>query len=163
MNNTFERIGSDNTPGRIRLIPFSPDHVEMFDLRPWDRKLLSAAPDCAEFGAKYFERHGVGYTATVNGRWLGAAGVTKVVGGTWEAWAYVTNDWDKYRFQIHRLAKKIFDLHFSSPAVTRIQCQIDSTYPPAVRWAKALGFKVESTMKAYGPEGQNFLMMARVK
>lgn len=43
----------------------------------------------------------------------------------------------------------------------RSQITVKSADVKAVRWARALGFKNEGTLKNYGPDGSDFYMMAR--
>lgn len=133
------------------------------DLRDWEKKLMAATPDFSEFGAKYFEKHSSAWTGMAPEGIVGAAGVTAIFPSTYEAWAYTTPLFHKYAKDVHRTVKRILNLFFSFDGVNRIQCLVDARHNAAVKWAMKLGFEVESIMKKYGPEGQNFYLMARVK
>jgi RimJ/RimL family protein N-acetyltransferase len=148
---------------KMQIVPFKQFHVQLMNLREWDRQFLASTPEFAELSASYFEKNGFGYTGLAEEGVVGAAGLVRVLPGNWEAWAYTTNLFPKYGIQIHRTVKRMINLHFEDPAVRRIQCVVDSKHFFAIRWAEALGLQKEATLKRYGPAGQNFYMMARTK
>ena len=131
-------------------------------LRKWDAKEFALAPDLGELSAAYFEKHGFGYTGLAPEGIVGAAGLTRIVPGNWEAWAYTTDLFPKYGMQIHRLAKNIIKGCFDSPATRRIQCTVDSGNYDAMRWAERL-FDDRICLRRYGSEGQDFYMFSKVK
>lgn len=149
---------------KLTIVPFEVDHISRMDLREHDSMVLSAAPDYAELSARMFAVNGFGYTALdAENHVVGAAGLVRIFPGTWEGWAYTTPLFQKYGIQVHRMAKRMLDEHFAQPDVRRIQCIVDAKYYDAMRWAEALGFKCESYLVSYGPEGQPYAMFAMVK
>lgn len=134
----------------------------MMKLREWDAKEFALAPDLGEMSAAYFEKYGFGYTALAPEGIVGSAGLTRIVPGNWEAWAYTTDLFPKYGIRIHRLARSIIDGFFASDKVRRIQCLVDSGNLDAVRWAYRL-FDDTVLLEKYGSEGQDFFMFSKVK
>lgn len=47
-------------------------------------------------------------------------------------------------------------------ALRRLEATVDAGDPTAIRWAQLMGFGIEGLLKAYGPVGEDYLMMARV-
>jgi hypothetical protein len=148
---------------KLQLVKFLPSHVALMNLREADVRELAMAPEYAAWSASYFEKYGFGYTGIAPEGVVGAAGLVRVVPGNWEAWAYTTDLFPKYGMQIHRLAKNLIKGFFDSPLTRRIQCTVDCTNAPAVRWAKSLFGPQYLILEKYGSEGQDFLMFSKVK
>jgi hypothetical protein len=60
----------------------------------------------------------------------------------------------KYGIAVHDIAKISMDLH-------RQQITVRITDKRAYKWALALGFEIEATMRKYGPDGIDYYLMAR--
>jgi hypothetical protein len=43
----------------------------------------------------------------------------------------------------------------------RLEATVDSEDPKAIRWAQLMGLSVEGLLRAYGPQGEDYFMMAR--
>lgn len=61
----------------------------------------------------------------------------------------------KYAIHAHDIAKISMGLH-------RQQITVKITDMRAYKWALALGFEVEATMRKYGPDGTDYYLMARI-
>jgi RimJ/RimL family protein N-acetyltransferase len=133
------------------------------DLQEWDRKLLTSAPDLADYSLNYFVNNGVGYTGIVDEGIAAAAGFGKVCQGNWEVWCYTTTLFPKYGRQIHRAVKSMIEIFFQSDDVRRLQTSVDATHPKAERWVQKLGFEYEGTQRKYGPNGEDYRIYSRVK
>ena len=44
----------------------------------------------------------------------------------------------------------------------RLEAPVDAGDEPAIRWARRIGFESEGLMRSYGPEGEDYYMMAMV-
>ena len=44
----------------------------------------------------------------------------------------------------------------------RLEAPVNAGDEPAIRWARIVGFEAESLMRSYGPEGEDYYMMAMV-
>lgn len=44
----------------------------------------------------------------------------------------------------------------------RMEATVDAGDPKAIRWAQRIGFRIEGLLRAYGPNGEDYFMMARV-
>jgi RimJ/RimL family protein N-acetyltransferase len=147
---------------KLQLVPFNALHIKLMKLREADVKELASAPDFADWSVSYFEKHGFGYTAVAPEGVVGAAGLVQVLPGNWEAWAYTTDLFPQYGMQIHRIAKNLIKGFWDNPKVRRIQCTVNSTNKPAMRWAEKL-FDEKFVLEKYGSEGEDFYMFSKVK
>jgi hypothetical protein len=148
---------------KIELVPFKGEHVSLMDLREWDKKFLAAAPDLAAMSSNYFENNAMGFSVVLEEVIIGAGGLVPIFKTNWEAWVFTTPLFEKYGVRIAVMARKLLDNFFKSSKVLRVQAPIDSKYPTAIRFAEAMGLWPEATLRRYGPEGQDFIMYARVK
>jgi hypothetical protein len=148
---------------KIELVPFKGEHVLEMNLREWDRKFLAANPDLGDISTSYFERNAMGFTAVCEEGVIGAGGLVPIFKTNWEAWVFTTPLFEKHGVRIAVMARKLLDNFFKSSKVLRVQAPIDSKYPTAIRFAEAMGLWPEATLRRYGPEGQDFIMYARVK
>lgn len=62
----------------------------------------------------------------------------------------------------HRLCKRMIQDHMEVYGLKRVQAIVKSNYNEGCRWLEMLGFNLEGEMKKFGPEGDDYLMMARV-
>ncbi len=62
----------------------------------------------------------------------------------------------------HRLCKKMIQDHVEVYGIQRVQTIVKSNYNDGCRWLEMLGFAIEGEMKKFGPEGDDYLLMARV-
>lgn len=61
-----------------------------------------------------------------------------------------------------RLCRIYFSQAFECLKLHRLQAYIRSTEPAYIRWAESFGFVKEGVLRKYGPEGVDYLMMAKV-
>ena len=80
--------------------------------------------------------------------------------GRYEGWAMVRRDCKEYMVQLHRTIKDFLD----EVDIKRIEATTKADCKVSRRWARLLGFKVESAkLKAYFPDGADGIMYSRVK
>ena len=99
------------------------------------------------------------YTAFVGSTVIASAGVTTFWQGRAQVWSLLSTDVYRYRMAIHRAVKRFID----SLDVERLECVVDTRNEMAIRWAVRLGFKHESTMEKYSPDGVTHSMMVRIR
>ncbi len=89
---------------------------------------------------------------------VAVVGVSCPWAGTGEAWAIAGPDIAKY-LAAPRLIRELLQHEVHSGAFRRIQSMIDSTNHTNIRFAEYMGFRKESTLKRYGPAGQDYSVM----
>lgn len=45
----------------------------------------------------------------------------------------------------------------------RLQCTVHTKYEKSIKWLTAMGFEIEGTHRKYGPNGDDYYTMARIK
>ncbi len=60
-----------------------------------------------------------------------------------------------------RGAIRYFNTIYSDMQLHRLQIVVDCRNNVAIRWARALKFAEEGTMRGYGPDGTDHIMFAR--
>jgi hypothetical protein len=100
------------------------------------------------------------YTALVDGTPIGAAGILYMWQGRAQAWAFLSDTGPANFLKGHRAVKKFLDGCY----VQRLEMTVDCEFPEAHRWAKMLGFHMETErMKNYNPDGRDSAMYVRLR
>ena len=94
------------------------------------------------------------------GRVIGCAGVVEHWPGRGEAWAALDRDCGRQMIAITKTAKRFFEVC----PIRRIEIIVGASFDAGHRWAKMLGFEIQSReMAAYLPTGEAAVMYARVR
>jgi hypothetical protein len=75
------------------------------------------------------------------------------------AWAVFPNDLGALFIGVHRTAKRFLD----GCGIRRVEADIRTDFCNAHRWVKLLGFKYEGTRRAFGTDGADYDLYARVR
>jgi hypothetical protein len=112
----------------------------------------------AQNTGEFYVRMGVGWTGSQDGRPLAAGGVlfpygTPTLAVAWALWTPRARAWPARRAVHVTMVRHLrrITAHFKP---RRLQAEVLADEPRARRWVEALGFTLESTMPAYGPQGQ---------
>ena len=102
---------------------------------------------------------GQAFTGLVGDRVIGCAGCIEQWEGRAIAWALVSKDAGRHMVSVHRAVAGFI----AQAPWRRIETTVDSSFDAGHRWMELLGFTHEGRMRAYGPQGQDFDIYARVK
>jgi hypothetical protein len=102
---------------------------------------------------------GPAYALMVGDETMIMAGVSVFWQGRGFGWATVSRNAGPYMRRITGAVRKFLD----TSGIKRIETAVDCRFDAGHRWADLLGFTYEGTMKAWGPQGNDFDMYARVK
>lgn len=92
------------------------------------------------------------YSLEVDDQIIGCAGVLPVWNGVGEAWTMLSERVRKeFSLTMHREVRRIMIDVCERKKLHRLYCHVLTSYDAGHRWAKALGFKNEGTMKYFGP------------
>lgn len=135
-------------------MPFEAWHFVGFQLRP-EQEIVAVdmTPDYCQALAS----GGPAFSAWVGPDLIAAAGVLHFWPGRAQVWAMMSWMLPQYGGLIHRHVKRYIQRH----PVARLECVIDPRFPKSEDWAKRLGFRYESTMRAYGLHGQDMDMYVK--
>jgi len=139
----------------IDVVPFKAEHVAIMRLQDAQASL---ADWITEDQAKALEPQ-QSYTALVDGRPIGSAGIIHQWEGRAIAWAFISDTGPAYFLPFHRAVKDFLD----KSKVRRIEMNVNCDFAQAHRWAKLLGFKKEADcMASYNPDGSDCALYARI-
>jgi hypothetical protein len=106
-------------------------------------------------------RMGPAVTAFVDLKPVAIFGFIPVWSGVAEAWLVVDNHARKYPVAMTKYGIAVQDIAKISLGLHRTQITVRMTDKRAYKWALALGFRQEGVMSKYGPDGIDYILMAR--
>lgn len=143
----------------MNIVPFHHDHMRDLEFQPaqeCETQFMSAEEmECFD--------HGRAFSAIEDGIVFGAAGIMDIPG--WDgqravAWCVLRpNTGVRRLLAMTRAARKEIDAH---PA-RRVECSVRVGFLNGMIWARRLGFSFEGTMRAYGHDGGDYHLYARIK
>lgn len=141
-------------------VTFTKTHVQHVRLiEPQAEQLAEAAFMITDAAAEVFE-NSICFTAWVDHRPIGAAGVIDLWQNRAMCWALVAKGAGPYMLPITRYVRRVLDLH---PA-KRIEATTLHDFTQGHRWLRTLGFVCETPCKAhYYPDGRAVAEYVRLK
>lgn len=91
---------------------------------------------------------------------LACCGVYPLHRGVGIAWCITSPLVRRYPKSFHRYAKRYLTSAIQGMGYKRVHALVDSRFVDSIRWLPRIGLKYETTLKCYGPDGQDFLMFA---
>ena len=139
----------------MNVIAFEPCHVYAIDPQP------SQVQWVGWFTPQYLEnlsRMGPAYTALVDGRIMGCAGIIDSGFSSGLLWALVHKEARPHFVPMFRAVERLVHLI----PLRRIEATVEKGFRPGCRALELLGFTCEGLMKKYGPDGQDHYRYAHV-
>ena len=150
----------------IRLAPFEIEHfdwilprlrsIDAISIQGLDlveyRKTLEGMMDSAPIGS----------FVTDDGQVAAICGALKKWDGVADFWMLTSNLVTKFPLSFHKSCIEGLDFLMSEFGIHRLQASIAERHVISQKWAHRLGFQPEGLMKAYGPDGANHYLYARV-
>jgi hypothetical protein len=135
---------------RFRIVPMEPAHYAEAagSSFPWQDNLRS--------GARLIEA-GPAFTGFVDGQLAAVAGVVCKWPGQGDAWAIVTTVGRQHPVFVHRAVVRALRAIVQDKGLRRVTATVVRDWAIARGWVHALGFEKEATMRAYGPQGEDFV------
>lgn len=100
--------------------------------------------------------HTNAWTGVVDGAPIVCAGTIEQWPGRHIAWAYLVDETRPHMLWITREV-----LAQLEQVKGRVECTVRRDFEPGRRWARLLGFRPESILKKYGPEGEDHIGYVR--
>lgn len=135
----------------ITVLPFKPEHLDQIEL-----KENYAQGECPKTicTTAFTLMNGETIVAIIGG--------FPFVPGVIHFWAFVSKHARKCPVEFHKRCLHILDWYEKNEKPRRIQWEVRCDYEMGWRWAEALGLKREGVMKAWGPDGADHYLYARV-
>lgn len=134
----------------MNIIPFEPAHVGMMRIQPGQCPDVDPSTMAADFGTAW--------TAMVEGRPIGCAGLLQMWPGRAYAWALLAEDAGPHMLALTRAIR----FRLAESGFRRIEMAVDAEFLPGVRWAVMLGFELEARARKYMPNGRDAWIFVRV-
>lgn len=145
-----------------KVVPFSPFHVSMMNLNEHDETAKRCVPDWLR-RLEGQSALGPAFTGIYYGKPMLSFGIIPIWPGLAEAWMIPDRDISCVAVPLCRVSRQFFNHCETTMALRRIQITVRSSNVRAVEWAKFLYFEPEATLTAFGPDGEDYLMMRRLK
>lgn len=138
---------------------FKPEHMLSMDVQ--DAQSTLSAFVTPEYACALADpAHGSAYTGVHEGRVIFSAGIVDVWAGRAMVWAYIARTAGDQFLGVHRAVKKFLDMQTG----LRLETTVDASFEQGHRWAKMLGFEMETPcMRGYLPNGNDAAMYVRIR
>ena len=130
----------------IDIFPYAPHHFDWLNIR--------------EAGAVRPHPSAQAVSLFVGEEIIAILGGVMILEGVMLVWALVSDKIRKYPVEFHKTVKGLIDYQMDR-GVRRMQLTVKSSYEMGARWAEALGFQREGTMRKYHPDGSDSFLYAR--
>jgi len=105
---------------------------------------------------------GNAYTLFVDDKPIVAGGILILWKGVAEGWVMANQNIYELKFLAAKEIKKRTDVLCEKNKVKRLQTSVKAEFATGVRFAEWLGLRTEGLMKHYGPDGSDYLRMAKI-
>ena len=105
---------------------------------------------------------GNAYTLFVNNKPIVAGGIFILWQGVAEGWVLANQNIYDVKFLAAKEIKKRTDLLCKKNKINRLQTSVKAEFKTGIRFANWLGLETEGLMKKYGPDGSDYLRMAKI-
>ena len=135
------------------LSPFKAEDIEELEAREnCDIEEVKALAQIIQDGS-------MGFTARLEGKVIGCAGVFKKWEGTGQAWVMISDKMMKHKLWFHRIVRQLLQQVAQAEPYARIEAVVKAESERNIQWIETLGFHRETPepMKHYRPEGDYYL------
>lgn len=146
---------------KLNVLPFRWYHLEAMDLRDQEKAYLALFDDYLAI-AREQEKRGPCFTVFVEDEGPACSyGFVPLWHGVWECWLITATLVEKYPMTTIRAARRAMLQIESDLQAHRLQMTVNARVPLSLRFAEALNFAPEGVLKSYGPDGSDYIMLAR--
>tara|TARA_B100000470_G_scaffold200007_1_gene171383 strand:- start:172 stop:639 length:468 start_codon:yes stop_codon:yes gene_type:complete len=145
----------------FKTIPFEPGHAEdlvaQAEVNEAEKKFI--------LGQHIHNPVHAGHSVSVvrNGYLLGAGGIFPIWDGLGEAWVLPSTTVQNHKRMFVKLIRENMERMGDEFAFRRIQATARADAPKARRFLEFLGFEREGLLRAYGPDGADHILFAKIR
>jgi len=151
-----QRVGSKN----LFFLPYSPAHLDQIEISQPEILAAAQTMDVAKM-IDHQATMGPSATTFLDGKPVAVFGMVPIWSGVGEAWMIADDAARKHPIRMTKIARLVMDILMISEGLRRLQITVRTTDRRAEKWARAIGFEQEAVLRAYGPDGVDYLIMAR--
>jgi len=141
---------------KISYVPYDPKHGDEMIFSEGSISVSERLKAIADDRANY------AFTILRDGKPVCALVAVQVWPTVFEVSAAVSEDARKFFATIHRSTVEVLSRVAEGTKAHRMQMTVKADFKKGCRWAEALGFEVETVLKHYGPEAEDFLLYRRL-
>ena len=142
------------------IVSLRHDHLMKIDYNEDTKEYIKNIPNYIDYLWANAEA-GSSWAGIGRGKVVAAFGIKPIWNGLAEMWMIPGTDIGRHTISIVRGAKVLTNSAIKDYDLKRLQIGVRTENDTAFRFAKSLGFGVESVMKRFGPEWSDYYMMAR--
>ncbi len=143
-------------------MPFEKWHLDWIDFNLDAFQSMMRVPCPTADHAKALAMFSDAYTALRRGKVVGCAGIIPLWNGVADLWMYLGKETFTDKLFACKIIKYYLNDIIKRHDIHRIQAVVKADYCQGIRFAELFKFKPEGTMKAYGPNKEDFIRYARV-
>lgn len=134
----------------MQIVPFEPAHLRQ--VTPQHAQ-IGFADSIEAVDLKLLSRPNLSFTALIDGRPAGCAGVMPLRPGVGQAWAVLSDDILHMPVSLTRAVLRELARIEGYHDLRRVQATVAEGHDEGCRWLAFLGFEVEGLLVNYGPGG----------
>lgn len=143
-----------------QIVPLAINHLELLELQEHELQYVETIPHYLDY---IFENSELGWSwaGIGQGKVVCCFGLRPIWKGVAEAWLVPGKGLEDHARTLLVGARTLFDQAVSDSDITRLQIYVKEENEVALRFAKAIGFDVESKLRKFGPEGADYIGLVR--
>lgn len=129
------------------------------NLRQADREELQATrwdDDLTDLADTIARLPGLAWVGGLDGEPIAAIGTVPMWKGVWNVWMFATDRFPEIGLSLTRWAKRVMVPQLIEVDAHRVECRAMASHTVARKWLEGFGGRCESTLKAYGRNGEDF-------
>jgi hypothetical protein len=155
-------FGRDFLGPTQHIVPFQPGHLLNMDLREDELRYVDLIPNWYQYLIESAEPE-LTWTALRDNEPYLCFGLHPMWAGVSEVWMVTGRNISRNPIALVKGARHIFDTCQERLGIRRLQIAVRKHNETAYKFAKAVYFDVESVMTKYGPEGEDYFLMTRIR
>lgn len=141
-------------------LPFSIEHFDQMEVNQPELQVVAKGQSLRSMIANQAEM-GTAMTSFVHGKPIAVTGVVYFWNGVGELWSIFDESIRKRPATMLRTGKSYCDIAMRYLHLHRLQITVRTDDIRAINYARHLGFDTEATMRKYGPDQIDYLLMTR--
>jgi RimJ/RimL family protein N-acetyltransferase len=141
-------------------LPFNISHYDLMDIRQPELLAVARGYELREMIRTQSEM-GTATTVFQHSKPVAIMGVVHFWNGVGELWSLFDESARKMPMTMLKTGHSYCDISFRYLCLHRLQITVRTDDNRAIRYAKHLGFDVETVMRRYGPDKVDYLLMTR--
>jgi|TARA_R100000789_G_C2971041_1_gene140765 hypothetical protein len=141
--------------------PFEQEHADKIISYGMNDKLMELDASYKDHRISLADK-GNAYTLFIDNKPIVAGGIIVIWKGVAEGWVMANQNIYDVKLLACKEIKKRTDILCEKNKIKRLQTSVKASFTTGVRFASWLGLKKEGLMKNYGPDGSDYLRMAKI-